>query len=179
MRVVVVGLGNSIMTDDSVGLRVALRVRELLDAAELPDGVSIEVKLNECGGMSLLDDLEGADAAVLVDCVVDGSRRAGEIIVATDLVCPNENALFAALCDRGLLLSNRMLGTHGQDLGTVLRFAAGRGIVLPRRIGFVGVVGHDVDRFGESCNAEVERVVPEAAAEVMASVFSLHPRPVC
>jgi hydrogenase maturation protease len=59
-RIVVVGLGNPVLTDDAVGLQVA----EVL--AERLAGTAVDVIQASWGGMRFIDLLAGYDRAVIV-----------------------------------------------------------------------------------------------------------------
>jgi hydrogenase maturation protease len=72
--VLVLGLGNDILTDDAVGLHIARAVRELL--AGEPD---IEVKATTEMGLALLDEIAGRESVVLVDAVQTGSMPPGHV----------------------------------------------------------------------------------------------------
>lgn len=66
--VVVIGVGNRFRGDDGVGLEVVSRLSDLgLDPR-------IEVRAHEGEGVGLIDLWDGADAAVLVDCMRSGAR---------------------------------------------------------------------------------------------------------
>jgi hydrogenase maturation protease len=74
MRVVVLGIGNTLMSDESVGVRA---VEALQAAYELPDYV--EVIDGGTSGMELLDDLAHASLLLVVDAVY--ARKApGELV---------------------------------------------------------------------------------------------------
>ncbi len=64
MRIVVLGVGNILLTDEGVGVRV---VEELGSRYRLPP----EVELIDGGtcGMEFLEQLENLDALIVVDCV--------------------------------------------------------------------------------------------------------------
>ncbi len=66
MRVLVIGIGSP-HGDDAVGLRVA----ERLSREPLPEGVSVVAR--DRPGLSLLDDLESAAAAVIIDALRSGA----------------------------------------------------------------------------------------------------------
>ncbi|HVP44798.1 MAG TPA: hydrogenase maturation protease [Terriglobales bacterium] len=72
--VLVLGLGNDILTDDAVGLHVVRIVRELLGGE--PD---IEVKATTEMGLALLDEIAGREGVVLVDAVQTGEAPPGHI----------------------------------------------------------------------------------------------------
>ncbi len=57
----VVGLGNPILSDDGVGWRVAERVREAVDDAE------VDVLCLSLGGLSLVEHLAGYRRAIIVE----------------------------------------------------------------------------------------------------------------
>jgi hydrogenase maturation protease len=67
-RVLVLGLGNDILTDDAVGLQVVELVRQELGAEP-----GIEVSATTEMGLALLDQIADRDALVLVDAVQTGA----------------------------------------------------------------------------------------------------------
>ena len=67
MRTLVLGLGNPLLGDDAVGLKVAALVRERLDGAP-----GVDVLEEEAGGLRLMERMTGYDRAVLVDAAVTG-----------------------------------------------------------------------------------------------------------
>ena len=75
-KIVLIGLGNPVLGDDAVGLRVAERVQRLLEEHPVP-GAS--VALSTRGGFELLDLLAGTDAAIVVDCVAVAGGRPGTV----------------------------------------------------------------------------------------------------
>jgi hydrogenase maturation protease len=73
-RVLVLGLGNDILTDDAVGLHIAAAVRTRLAGV-----TDVEVKATTEMGLALLDEIAGHDCLVLVDSVQTGRVPAGHI----------------------------------------------------------------------------------------------------
>ncbi len=73
MKITVLGLGNAVLTDDSVGLRVAELVESRLSERPATPGVSVSVVCNEAGGWEILDDVAGSDVLILVDAIQDDS----------------------------------------------------------------------------------------------------------
>jgi hydrogenase maturation protease len=63
MRALVLGVGNTLLSDEGVGVRV---VERLAADWELPEGVAAVD--GGTAGMALLDDLAGADHLIVVDC---------------------------------------------------------------------------------------------------------------
>ncbi|HVM49794.1 MAG TPA: hydrogenase maturation protease [Candidatus Acidoferrum sp.] len=71
-RVLVLGLGNDVLTDDAVGLQVARELRSRLAGL-----TSVQVEETTEMGLALLDYLAGHEAAVLVDSIQTGKCPPG------------------------------------------------------------------------------------------------------
>jgi hydrogenase maturation protease len=67
MRIVVLGIGNILLSDEGVGVRVVERLDETY---LLPPGVEV-IDGGTCG-MEMLEQLENLDALIVVDCVRHG-----------------------------------------------------------------------------------------------------------
>ena len=68
MKTLVIGLGNPLVTDDSVGLRVAAELKTRL--AGRPD---VEVGEDYWGGLRLMERLVGSDRAIVIDAICTGA----------------------------------------------------------------------------------------------------------
>ncbi|MBU1237840.1 MAG: HyaD/HybD family hydrogenase maturation endopeptidase [Gammaproteobacteria bacterium] len=77
MRVVILGIGNTILSDEGVGVHAAEALRAAYD---LPDGV--EVIDGGTAGMELLEPLSNLDLLVVLDAVKRG-QPAGSIVRLT------------------------------------------------------------------------------------------------
>lgn len=79
MRVVVLGIGNILLSDEGVGVRVVERLERdyrLPDMVEVIDG-------GTCG-MEMLEQLEDLDALIVVDCVRFGQPPATPVLLKGD-----------------------------------------------------------------------------------------------
>lgn len=81
MRIVVLGIGNILMSDEGVGVRT---VEELARRYDLPP--EVEVIDGGCSGMEMLDDLARADHVVIVDAVQAGAPPASLVVLHGDEV---------------------------------------------------------------------------------------------
>ena len=79
MRIVVLGIGNILMSDEGVGVRT---VEELARRYDLPP--EVEVIDGGCSGMEMLDDLARADHVVIVDAVQAGVPPASLVTLHGD-----------------------------------------------------------------------------------------------
>ena len=73
MKTIILGVGNSIMSDDGVGIHVA---NELKKHINHPD-VTIDEAIT--GGLNLLELLLGYDKAIIIDAVKTQDGRDGEV----------------------------------------------------------------------------------------------------
>ena len=81
MRIVVLGVGNILLSDEGVGVRVV----EKLEAEYI---VPPEVEIIDGGtcGMEMLDQLEDLDGLIVVDCVRHGQPPATPVLLKGDQV---------------------------------------------------------------------------------------------
>ena len=73
-KLLVLGLGNDVLTDDAIGLHVAREIQR-----KFASHPSVHVRETTEMGLALLDFLTGYDAAVLVDSIQTGQAPPGSI----------------------------------------------------------------------------------------------------
>lgn len=113
MRTVILGIGNTILSDEGVGVHAA---EALQQAYEIPEGV--EVIDGGTAGMELLDPLTDVDLLVVLDAV-KAKRAPGELVVLAGKEVP---VFFRAklsphqvsICD--VLASLEFAGTPPKDI---------------------------------------------------------------
>jgi len=148
MKTLVVGLGNSLLTDDGVGLYVA----RALAARRLPPNV--EVTETSLGGLRLLDVIGGYERVVLVDAIQTAGGRPGQLhrLGLNDL-CASRHA------------------GCSHDLSLPVALALGRqlGMALPadENLAIVAIEVGEVLTFSEHCTPEVEAAIPLAVEQVL------------
>ena len=147
LRVLVLGLGNDILTDDAVGLHVVRAVREHL--AGEPD---IEIKATTEMGLALLDEIAGRESVVLVDAVQTGDAPPGHI----HELCPDE--------------LGQVLRTSPHFLGVGETLMLGRllGLVMPGHVRIFAIEVKDPFTLGTQMTPAVEQAVAVAAERVAA-----------
>ena len=146
-RVVVVGVGNILLGDEGFGVRVVeeLRKHKLPENVEVYDGATL--------GLQILNFLDGADFAIIVDAV----RAKGE---------PGQLFVF----EIGEARQRPMLSMHDLDLVKAIeigKFAYN----LPKKIVVVGV---EPERIEESLeiSEKVKRAIPKAIEVVLELINS-------
>lgn len=153
MRILLIGLGNPLVTDDSVGLRIVEALRP-----QLADRPEIEVTEDYWGGLRLMERMEGYDAAVVVDAIVTGAPP-GTI----------------HRLKPGDIPTQRSASAHDVTLPTALDFGRQHGLRLPdnSRILLVGVEAEDILSFGETLTPAVAAALPHAMAAVCDALAQL------
>jgi len=156
VRTLVLGLGNSILTDDGIGIHV---VRATAARCRRDDVAFAEAIV---GGLRLLDRLVGYDRVILVDAIQtpDGSPGAVYRLHPNDL--------------RQSLHSG---SSHDLSLSGALTLGRSLGLKLPDNDAFliVGIEVEDVLTFSEDCTPAVRAAIPQALQMVCEEISPLQP----
>ncbi len=153
MKTLILGLGNPLVSDDSVGLRVAQQV-----ARRLRDRPDIEVGEDYWGGLRLMERMVGYDRAIVVDAICTGAPPG-----TLRRLCPTS------------IPTQRSASAHDVNLPTALALGRQSGAHLPpdEAIVLVGVEAADVLTFSEECTPSVAAAIPRAVEEVLAVLREL------
>jgi hydrogenase maturation protease len=150
MKILVLGLGNPIVTDDSVGLRVAEELKGLL--ADRPE---VEVSEDHWGGLRLMERMVGYDRAIVIDAIESGAppgtiHRLGV----------------------GSIPTQRSASAHDLNLPTALALGRMAGAALPRDedVLLVGIEAADILSFGNECTPAVQAAIAPAVRLVLEAV---------
>jgi hydrogenase maturation protease len=146
-KTLIIGLGNPLVTDDSVGLRVVEQLKPLL-----ADRHDVEVSEDHWGGLRLMERMIGFDRAIVVDAIQTGAPP-GTI----HLLTPEGIA------------TQRSASAHDVNLATALEFGRRAGAKVPEnsQIQLVGIEAADTLTFGERCTPAVEAAIPQAVEAVL------------
>ena len=142
-------MGNPLLCDDGVGLRVAA---ELKDRVEQPE---ITVMETGVAGLSLLDLLVGYDRAIIIDAIQTVGGKAGQIYRLDPKAF--DTALHTA-------------SAHGIDFTTALEFGKKLGLPLPQQIIIFAIEASDVSTFNEECTPEVQKAIPTCVEMVLREI---------
>ena len=145
-KTLILGLGNSLLCDDGVGIYVAA---ELKNRVKRP-----EVTVMETGvaGLSLLDLMVGYDKAIIIDAIQTTDGKAGQIYRLDPKAF--DTALHTA-------------SAHGIDFPTALEFGKKLGLHLPQQITIFAIEASDVTTFSEECTPEVQKAIPTCVEMVL------------
>jgi hydrogenase maturation protease len=145
MRTLVLGLGNPLLGDDAVGLKVAAAVRERVASR---DDVAVEEET--AGGLQLMERLTGYDRAILVDAIV-GHGAPG----AVRRMGPEE------------VPTQRTAVAHGIDLPAALALGRSLGLPMPAVVRVIAVEAVSVLEFRHDMTPAVAAAIEPAVAAVL------------
>ena len=132
MRILVLGVGNILLTDEAIGVRI---VEALEQRYVLPDFV--DVLDGGTAGMELLGDMANRDHLIIADAIVSKKNTPGTMMVLRDEEIP---ALFTNK------ISPHQLGLA--DVLSALRFTG----EFPKKLTLVGIIPESLERISELRN---------------------------
>lgn len=149
-KTVVIGLGNPIVSDDSVGIKAARALVPLFEGAP-----HVQVTELYGGGLRLMEAMAGFEFAIIVDAMVTGRYTPGTIL-EIDL--------------KELPRTKNLASGHDTGLYEAIEIGRALGLILPDDICIIGIEAVDVVNFGENLTPAVELALPKAVSRVLARV---------
>jgi len=151
---VIIGLGNPLLADDGVGLRIAAELRRRLRGRS-------EVTIIELysGGMWLMEAMAGHERAIVIDAMAGGG-------------------VAGAIHQLGLgdLPQTRTAdSTHDAGLPVALELGRAAGLQVPGEVQIWAVEAADVETFSERLTPAVERAVPQVVERVLKDLDATPP----
>jgi len=144
---IIIGIGNPVLTDDSVGLKIAECLRDRLRGRP-----GVVVTQLCCGGINLMEAMAGHGRAIVIDAMTGGGGKPGTLY---------------ALGPAGLFESRNTWSSHDATLAVAMELGQAVGLRLPADIRIWAVEAHDVSTFSEDLTPEVLRAVPLVVEDVV------------
>lgn len=148
-KTLVLGLGNTILTDDGVGIYAAREIGKRISDEK------VDVVEASLGGLELLDPLVGYDRAILVDAMPLGDAEIGSLVK-----CRPED-----------LGGGSAMARHQVPFQEALTLGRQLGMELPDDIVIYGIQVKDTKTFGESCTEEVQACIPGIVERIIREQF--------
>ncbi|MCL1904539.1 MAG: hydrogenase maturation protease [Methanomassiliicoccaceae archaeon] len=145
-KVLVIGLGSPIMTDDAIGLRVAGAVEDM----RLPN---VETRQEAIGGLDIIPVISGYRNVVIVDAIRTCMYDPGTVIIfdPKDFEPTVTNA-----------------SAHEMNLATALKIGKLMDPEnMPESVVFVGIEVQDIMTVSEKMTEKVEDALPDAVGTVL------------
>jgi len=147
MKTLVLGLGNPILSDDGVGIRVAHEVANQLNSTQ------VTVVETSAAGLSLLDSIVGYDKVIIIDAIQTEKGEAGEIY---------------RMGAEDFSSTKHFVSPHQVNLATAMELGKMLNLAMPQEITVFAIEAKDITTFSEKCTPEVEKAIPEAVRMVLA-----------
>lgn len=149
MKTLVLGLGNTILSDDGVGIHIARRIKEKLS--------DINVIEASAAGFRVIDEIIGYDKLILIDSIKTKNGKPGnyyklgieEFKTTLHHSSPHDMDMFSAL---------ELMKKHGAD--------------LPDEIVIYAIEVEDTFTYSEQCTEKVSTVIPELASLIIKEQFT-------
>ncbi|MBI4690854.1 MAG: hydrogenase maturation protease [Nitrospirae bacterium] len=147
MKTVIIGLGNPILTDDGVGIKVSRMLKDRLNR-----NIGIDVKEVYAGGIRLMDEMIGYEKVVVIDAMVTGEAAPGTI---------RQMSLSDAI------MTKNIVSTHDTNLPTAIEMGRTLGLQLPAEIKLWGIEAEDTETFGEDLTDKVADAVQPLVEKIL------------
>jgi hydrogenase maturation protease len=155
MKTLVIGLGNPILTDDGVGVKVAYAVRSKYSHHPGKGQGEVDVADTSIGGLRLMEMMGGYDRVILVDAIQTPGGQPGTIhrLTLDDIA--------------EALPTQHSASPHDMNLPTALEIGRRLGLVLPEVVEIFAIEAQDVITFGETCTPGVAAAIPVVTAMIL------------
>jgi len=144
MNTLILGIGNPILTDDGVGIKIAQRLKE--ESAELN-----VIETSEAG-ITLLDLIAGYDKLIIIDSIKTEKGKPGDLY---------------KLEPGDLKPSKDFSSSHGIGIATAFELGKKLGYKMPEHISIYAVGIKDNSTFGEDCTQEVKARIPFITLQII------------
>jgi len=146
MNTLILGVGNLILTDDGIGIKIAQRLKE-----EKPD---LEVMETSEAAMAILDliAIVGCDKLIIIDSIKTEQGELGELYKFEI---------------EDLKPARDFSSSHGVDIATVFELGQRLGYSLPKNVSLYAVEIKDNTTFGEECTEDVVEKIPFITRQII------------
>ena len=144
MNTLILGIGNPILTDDRVGIKIAQKLKE-----ERPE---LEVVETSEAGITLLDLITGYNKLIIIDSIRTKKGKPGDLY---------------RLELEDLKPAKDVSSSHGIGITTAFKLGQGLGYSMPKYTSIYAVEIKDNTTFGEKCTREVKERIPFIAKQII------------
>lgn len=152
-KTIVIGLGNPILSDDGVGVKVAYEVEDKL-GDKIPENLTITEA--SVGGLRLMELLEGFDRAIIIDAIQTKNGHPTGSIFTMDLTDLRE-----------ISPTQHSASAHDTSLVTALDAGKEMGMKLPDEVIIFAVEVENILDFSEHSTPAVAAAIPKVTQMVL------------
>ncbi len=147
MKSVIIGLGNPIVGDDAIGIKVVEYIRDTLS---LPENTEVLADIS-IAGVGLVELFRGFDKVILIDSIQSGTYPIGKVL----LLKPDQFSLAIHSSDY-----------HNMDLFTALEFSNQMYDDIPEIIKIIGIEIISPMEFSEELSIDLGKKFDDIVSEV-------------
>lgn len=144
MHTLVLGIGNPILTDDGVGIKIAQKLKE--------ENSKLKVIETSEAGLSLLDLVIGYDKLVIIDSIKTHKGKPGELY---------------ELELEDLKPAKDFSSSHGIGIITAFKLGQELGYSMPKYTTIYAIEVKDNTTFGEQCTKEIRERIPSITKQII------------
>ncbi|MBA7518156.1 hypothetical protein ES705_10222 [subsurface metagenome] len=144
MNTLILGIGNPILTDDGVGIKIARKLKE--------GNARLKVIETSEAGIALLDLIAGYDKLIIIDSIKTEKGKPGDLY---------------KLELEDLKPSKDFSSSHGIGIATAFGLGQRLGYRMPKFVSIYAVNIKDNSTFGEECTEEVKERIPFIAKQII------------
>jgi hydrogenase maturation protease len=148
MKTVVMGLGNTLLTDDGVGIYTARALKDRL--GKLADVIEAEL-----AGLDLIEKFEGYDRAYIIDAIQLKNEEPGTVF----RMRPDD-----------VRVTPRLASFHDVDLVSAMELGRRLKLMMPKEVFIYAIQVADAHTLSERCLPPVERVISALADEIAGEI---------
>ncbi len=137
MKVLILGMGNPILSDDGVGLVIAERLREMIPGVDVVSSNMI--------GVSLIDDIIGYDRIFVIDAMITATGKLGRL---------------QKIVPEGKDGTRHLFSSHGVNFFELMALGRLLGYAMPEVGGVYGIGINKEVAFGEGLTIELSEKIP-------------------
>jgi len=149
MKTLILGIGNSVISDDGVGCKVARKLERRLKGHP-----NITVKETSLSGLSLLDEVAGYERLIIIDAIQTRGGKPGAVYKLSP----------------GDFKTGRMAVIHDLGLFSALELGRKLEMNMPGEVVIFAIEAKDMVTFSEKLSPEVKKAVPKAVDMVVKEV---------
>ena len=151
MKTLIFGLGNTILSDDGVGIRIAQELRKKLNPQDF------DVKEGSIAGIALLDEISDYDRIIIIDSILESGKT------------PEPGKLHKIKLEN-FSACTHLASFHNVNLATVIELGKRMGYKIPEKIDIYAVEIEDNKTFSEELTPKVKEKLQNIVEEILKNI---------
>lgn len=158
MKALVLGIGNPILSDDGVGIKIAREIKKCIG--------NVDVAEINARGISILDYIRGYNKVIIIDSVYPARKGLSNGVKSQDIPPGTIKEFNIKVIEKSYPFLS-----HGINIPLAIEFGKQCGEDIPEIIKIYGIGTKDTTTFSESCTKEVEEAIPNIVDYIINKEF--------